>query len=145
MSQSTVLGLCPHFCFQGVSPVLSAGLIIAQMIVYYYIDFFKENHSRKMKLASQDAAFWRAFIGDQTLHQFTVSRWPRLSFSGRERLNWITVELMHCRSVEPALSGVRNSVCAIYELRHLSLQSGSCMPHITLSTRFMTRTRVIWR
>lgn len=72
MSQSTVRGACPHFCFQKVSPVLSAGLIIAEMIVRYHIDFFKENYSRKVELASQDAAFWCAFIGDQTLHQFTI-------------------------------------------------------------------------
>ena len=67
MSQSTVRAACPHFAFRG-SPVLSTGLIIAEMTVHYHLDFFKENFSRKMKLTSQDAAFWWALIGDQTLH-----------------------------------------------------------------------------
>jgi hypothetical protein len=55
----------------GVSPALSTGLIIAEMIVRYHIDLFKENLSRKTKLTSQNAAFGWAFIGDQTLRQLT--------------------------------------------------------------------------
>jgi hypothetical protein len=55
----------------GVSPSLSLGLAIADMIVHYHIDFVKENIIRKMKLTTRDSAFWWALMGDQTLHQLT--------------------------------------------------------------------------
>ncbi len=55
----------------GVSPGLTLGLALAEMVVHYHIDFSKENCLKMMRWTPRDAQYWWALIGDQTLHQLT--------------------------------------------------------------------------
>jgi hypothetical protein len=55
----------------GVSPLLLIGLLIAEWIVHYHIDFAKGYWSDKAAHSPEDSGFWRAFGADQMLHQLT--------------------------------------------------------------------------
>jgi len=55
----------------GTNILTLIGLIVAEWIVHFHIDFWKASHSDKKKLAPDQAAFWRAAGLDQCLHQLT--------------------------------------------------------------------------
>lgn len=53
-------------------PLLAvAGLVLAEIVVHYHLDWAKERWNRRHGLGPTQPAFWRAFGVDQTLHQLT--------------------------------------------------------------------------
>lgn len=47
------------------------GLIVAEMIIHYHIDWGKDNLTRQKTLNQNDRSFWTLFGLDQLLHQAT--------------------------------------------------------------------------
>ena len=57
--------------FLGVGTVVMAGIIIAEFIVHYHIDWTKEKITRKASLDPSKARFWNLHGTDQALHHLT--------------------------------------------------------------------------
>ncbi|MGY3438983.1 MULTISPECIES: DUF3307 domain-containing protein [unclassified Marinovum] len=51
--------------------VAVAGLVLAEIVVHYHLDWGKERWCQKHRLGPTRPGFWRAFGADQTLHQLT--------------------------------------------------------------------------
>lgn len=71
------------FLFLYVFPgaALAAQILVGEFIVHYHIDWTKEQVVKRMKLTTEDAAFWWALGVDQFLHGATyiVIAWVVLS------------------------------------------------------------------
>jgi hypothetical protein len=71
------------FLFLYVYPgaALAAQILVGEFIVHYHIDWTKEQVVKRMRLTTEDAAFWWALGVDQFLHGATyiVIAWIALS------------------------------------------------------------------
>lgn len=71
------------FLFLYVYPgaALAAQILVSEFIVHYHIDWTKEQVVKRMRLTTEDAAFWWALGVDQFLHGATyiVIAWIALS------------------------------------------------------------------
>jgi hypothetical protein len=71
------------FLFLYVFPgaALAAQILVGEFIVHYHIDWTKEQVVKRLKLTTEDAAFWWALGVDQFLHGATyiVIAWIALS------------------------------------------------------------------
>jgi hypothetical protein len=71
------------FLFLYVYPgaALAAQILVGEFIVHYHIDWTKEQVVKRLKLTTEDAAFWWALGVDQFLHGATyiVIAWIALS------------------------------------------------------------------
>lgn len=66
-----VLGSALCFLPVGTPLLLLAGLLAAEWVVHFNIDFWKASHSEARKLDPSQAGFWRAVGIDQCLHHLT--------------------------------------------------------------------------
>lgn len=55
----------------GTPPLLTLGLVAAEWVVHFHIDWWKASYSEKRELVPTEAKFWRAAGFDQFLHQTT--------------------------------------------------------------------------
>ena len=55
----------------GVAALLAAALVVADVVLHYHIDFFKETLVRQQRWKLDQPYFWWALTVDQMLHQFT--------------------------------------------------------------------------
>ena len=53
------------------SIVIGAGIILAEFVVHYHVDWAKEIIGERMKLRPEQKVFWAAFGIDQWLHHMT--------------------------------------------------------------------------
>ena len=66
-----VLGSALCFLPVGTPLLLLAGLLAAEWVVHFNIDFWKAHHTECHKLDPTQVAFWRAMGTDQLLHHLT--------------------------------------------------------------------------
>jgi hypothetical protein len=64
------MGNLAVFAVFGLGWQLVLMLAIAEAVLHYHIDYFKESYSRRQGLTPQHRRFWLLFMGDQTLHHF---------------------------------------------------------------------------
>lgn len=55
----------------GTGPVLLLGLLVAEAVVHYHVDWMKDNFVARRGLTTTDAVYWYAAGVDQGLHQAT--------------------------------------------------------------------------
>ena len=66
-----VLASAPILAWIGVAPLVLLGLLAAEFVLHYHIDWGKERLGRAASLAPDRRLFWLAFGADQALHQLT--------------------------------------------------------------------------
>jgi Protein of unknown function (DUF3307) len=64
-------GTCAAFLIITPSLAVGLGIIIAEFVAHYHIDWLKEELGCRMKLQPDQKVFWAAFGIDQWLHQLT--------------------------------------------------------------------------
>lgn len=69
------------FLYAYPGAALAAQILVGEFIVHYHIDWAKEQVVKRMRLATDDAAFWWALGVDQFLHgaTYVVIAWFALS------------------------------------------------------------------
>lgn len=55
------------------TPALGAGLLIAEGLIHYHVDWTKENLNRRLGYTTQSNGFWWAIGADQLAHHLTYS------------------------------------------------------------------------
>ena len=55
----------------GTAPLTLAGLLVAEAVIHYHLDWFKDNFVARRGLIPRDVIFWYATGADQFLHQVT--------------------------------------------------------------------------
>ncbi len=55
----------------GTAPLTLAGLLIAEAVIHYHLDWSKDNFVARRGLTPRDAVYWYATGIDQFLHQLT--------------------------------------------------------------------------
>lgn len=55
----------------GTAPLTLAGLLVAEAVIHYHLDWSKDNFVAWRGLTPQDAMYWHATGIDQFLHQLT--------------------------------------------------------------------------
>ncbi len=68
-----VLGSVIVFLIVGTPVPVLLGLVIAEWIVHFHIDYGKASYSERNQLRPDQAGFWRAAGLDQCLHQLTYA------------------------------------------------------------------------
>lgn len=66
-----VAGSVPALIVLGAPPVLLAGLLLAEGVVHYHIDYLKERVVRRASVGPADRMFWVLLGADQFLHHAT--------------------------------------------------------------------------
>jgi len=66
-----VLWTAPILAWLGTGWFLALGLLLAEFLLHYHIDWAKAKLSRWAALSTNDQRFWVAHGADQSLHQFT--------------------------------------------------------------------------
>jgi uncharacterized protein DUF3307 len=59
------------FVLVGTPTLVILAICLAEWVVHFHIDWAKAKHSESKCLSPMEAAFWRAFGMDQTLHGLT--------------------------------------------------------------------------
>jgi hypothetical protein len=66
-----ILGTIPVFLLIRPSLGLGIGILVAEFVVHYHIDWSKEQVLRRLGLTTADGGYWIALGFDQLLHQLT--------------------------------------------------------------------------
>lgn len=66
-----VAGSLPVLLLAGAAPVLAVGLLLAEFITHYAIDFAKASLFDDVDATASPRAYWALHGIDQTLHRFT--------------------------------------------------------------------------
>ena len=66
-----VVGTASVFLLMTPSLLLGAGILVAEFVVHYHIDWSKENFRMRMGWTTADGGYWIALGFDQLLHQLT--------------------------------------------------------------------------
>ncbi len=61
------------FVLQGANTALLAGIVAAEFVVHYHVDWLKERVTRTHGWTSEDAGFWFALGADQLAHHLTYT------------------------------------------------------------------------
>lgn len=66
-----IIGTTPVFLLMRPSLWLGLGILLAEFVVHYHIDWSKEQVLRRLGLTTADGGYWIALGFDQLLHQLT--------------------------------------------------------------------------
>lgn len=64
-------GTCLAFLVITPPILVAIGIVVAEFVLHYHIDWFKEQIGHRMKLNPEQSGYWRAVGTDQWLHQMT--------------------------------------------------------------------------
>ncbi|MEN6542906.1 DUF3307 domain-containing protein [Parvibaculum sp.] len=66
-------GSLPAIFLFGPSATLVMGLVVAEFVIHYHMDWLKERVVRVNGLTNKDATFWHIFGLDQLIHNLTYT------------------------------------------------------------------------